>query len=211
MSTASAPNLLVLVRHGESEWNKLNLFTGWKDPALSETGQNEAKLGGERLKSRGLKFDVAFTSSLQRAQKTCEIVLNEVGQPNLETIKDEKLNERFYGDLQGLNKDEARQKWGDEQVLIWRRSYDVAPPNGESLKNTAERVLPYYKSTVLPHILKGEKVFVAAHGNSLRALIMDLEGLSGDEIVKRELATGVPIVYHLDKDGKYVSKELIDN
>ncbi|WBW74070.1 monomeric 2,3-bisphosphoglycerate (BPG)-dependent phosphoglycerate mutase (PGAM), Gpm1 [Schizosaccharomyces osmophilus] len=211
MSSEAAENVLVLVRHGESEWNKLNLFTGWKDPALSETGQKEAKLGGERLKSRGFKFDVAFTSSLQRAQKTCEIVLNEVGQSNLETIKDEKLNERFYGDLQGLNKDEARQKWGDEQVLIWRRSYDVAPPNGESLKNTAERVLPYYKSTVLPHVTKGEKVFIAAHGNSLRALIMDLEGLSGDEIVKRELATGVPIVYRLDKNGKYISKELIDN
>ncbi|CAA97363.1 Phosphoglycerate mutase [Schizosaccharomyces pombe] len=211
MTTEAAPNLLVLTRHGESEWNKLNLFTGWKDPALSETGIKEAKLGGERLKSRGYKFDIAFTSALQRAQKTCQIILEEVGEPNLETIKSEKLNERYYGDLQGLNKDDARKKWGAEQVQIWRRSYDIAPPNGESLKDTAERVLPYYKSTIVPHILKGEKVLIAAHGNSLRALIMDLEGLTGDQIVKRELATGVPIVYHLDKDGKYVSKELIDN
>ncbi|EEB06937.1 monomeric 2,3-bisphosphoglycerate (BPG)- dependent phosphoglycerate mutase [Schizosaccharomyces japonicus yFS275] len=210
-TTAAAPNLLVLTRHGESEWNKLNLFTGWKNPALTENGIKEAEIGGQRMAKRGLKFDIAFTSALQRAQSTCKIMLKEVGQPDLQTIANEKLNERFYGDLQGLNKDDARKKWGPEQVQIWRRSYDVPPPNGESLKDTVARVLPYYKETILPHILKGEKVFIAAHGNSMRALIKELEGLSGEEIVKRELSTGVPIVYHLDKDGKYVSKEILDN
>ncbi|MCB1481950.1 MAG: 2,3-bisphosphoglycerate-dependent phosphoglycerate mutase [Rhodobiaceae bacterium] len=199
--------LLVLVRHGQSEWNLKNLFTGWKDPGLTERGVKEAHAAGKALKELGLSFDIAFTSALSRAQRTLSIMLDELGQGDLETIRDQALNERDYGDLTGLNKDDAREKWGEEQVHVWRRSFDVPPPGGESLKNTAERVLPYFEAEILPRVLKGERVLVSAHGNSLRALIMQLEGLSGEEIVKRELATGSPIIYRLDGAGGIVSKQ----
>jgi 2,3-bisphosphoglycerate-dependent phosphoglycerate mutase len=194
-------NVLVLVRHGESEWNKLNLFTGWKDPGLSEKGVEEARTAGRLLKAEGYKFDVAYTSALSRAQQTLDIMLQELGQTGLETHEDQRLNERDYGDLSGLNKDEARKKWGEKQVHIWRRSFDVPPPGGESLKDTAARVLPYYDAKILSELKAGRNVLVSAHGNSLRALIMKLEGLTGEEIVARELATGVPIVYRLNLDG----------
>jgi len=192
---------LVLVRHGESEWNKLNLFTGWKDPDLSEKGVAEAHKAGQLLKAQNLRFDIAFTSVLKRAQRTLDIMLEELGQPGLTIRRDQRLNERDYGDLSGLNKDEARQRWGEKQVHIWRRSFDVPPPGGESLKDTAERVLPYYQSQIWPEVAAHRNVLVSAHGNSLRALIMRLENLTGEEIVARELGTGVPIVYRLGADG----------
>jgi 2,3-bisphosphoglycerate-dependent phosphoglycerate mutase len=192
--------LLVLVRHGQSEWNLKNLFTGWRDVGLTEKGVAEAHNAGQKLKAEGLRFDVAFTSELVRAQRTLDIVLGEMGQTDITVIKDQALNERDYGDLSGLNKDDARKKWGEEQVLIWRRSYDVAPPGGESLKDTAARVLPYYIQDILPRVLRDDKVIVAAHGNSLRALIMVLERLSPKEIVSREIATGVPLIYRLNAD-----------
>src|SRR6516225_8859336 len=192
--------LLVLVRHGQSEWNLKNLFTGWKDVGLTDQGVAEAKAAGARLKKLGLSFDVAFTSALKRAQDTLTLMLAEIGQPGLETFKDQALNERDYGDLAGLNKDDARKRWGEEQVHIWRRSYDVAPPGGESLKDTAARVLPYYIQEILPCVLRGQRTLVAAHGNSLRALVMVLERLSPDEIVRREIGTGEPILYRLGED-----------
>ena len=198
--------LLVLVRHGESEWNKKNLFTGWRDVDLSEKGVEEARLAGRKLKTQGLRFDVAFTSALKRAQRTLDIIVEELGQPGLPIFRNEALNERDYGDLSGLNKDEARKKWGEEQVHIWRRSYDVAPPGGESLKDTAARVLPYYLQEILPRVLRGERVLVSAHGNSLRALVMVLELLSPAEIVKREIATGAPIIYRLEADSTVADK-----
>ena len=200
-------NVLVLVRHGESEGNKLNLFTGWRDPDLTEKGVAEAKAAGQRLKAEGLKFDVAFTSVLSRAQRTLKLILAEIGQTGLTTIKDAALNERDYGELSGLNKDDARKKWGEEQVHIWRRSYDVPPPGGESLKDTAARVLPYYDAHIKPDVSAGRNVIVAAHGNSLRALIMKLENLSGEEILKRELATGVPIIYTMNSDGSVAGRK----
>ena len=200
-------NVLVLVRHGESEWNKLNLFTGWKDPDLTDKGIAEAKKAAVLLKGQGLAFDIAFTSDLTRAQHTLKLILEGLGQPGLETLRDQKLNERDYGDLSGLNKDDARKRWGEEQVLIWRRSYDVPPPGGESLKDTLERVLPYYEAKIWPAVKSGKNVIVAAHGNSLRALIMKLEGLTGEEILKRELGTGVPIVYRLNSDGSFLSRK----
>ncbi len=200
---------LVLVRHGQSEWNLKNLFTGWRDVDLTELGREEAKTGADKLKARGVKFDIAFTSALQRAQKTCQIILDALGQGDLKTIRDQALNERDYGDLAGLNKDDARAKWGEEQVHIWRRSYDVQPPGGESLKDTGARVWPYYMHVMQPHVLRGETVLVAAHGNSLRALIMALEGRSGEEIVNLELATGVPIVYRLNADSTVKSKDIL--
>jgi 2,3-bisphosphoglycerate-dependent phosphoglycerate mutase len=194
-------NVLVLVRHGESEWNKLNLFTGWKDVGLSQKGIDEARTAGRLLKAEGLRFDVGFTSALLRARHTLTLMLEELGQTDLPIHEDQALNERDYGDLSGLDKDEARRKWGAEQVHVWRRSFDVPPPGGESLKDTAARVLPYYEARIWPEVKAGRNVLVAAHGNSLRALIMRLEGLTGEEIVKRELATGVPIVYRLRPDG----------
>ena len=200
---------LVLVRHGQSEWNLKNLFTGWRDVDLTELGREEAKAGADKLKARGVKFDVAFTSALQRAQKTCQIILDTLGQGDLKTIRDKALNERDYGDLAGLNKDDARAKWGEEQVHIWRRSYDVQPPGGESLKDTGARVWPYYMHVMQPHVLRGETVLVAAHGNSLRALIMALDGLTGEEVVKVELGTGVPIVYRLNADSTVAEKEVL--
>lgn len=199
--------LLVLCRHGESEWNKLNLFTGWKDPDLTEKGVAEARAAGRRLKALGLGFDVCFTSDLKRAQKTLDLILEEIGQTGLPITRDRALNERDYGELAGLNKDDARQRWGEEQVHIWRRSYDIPPPGGESLKDTAARVLPYFDREILPGVLAGRRTLVTAHGNSLRALIMKLEGLSGEEIIARELATGVPIVYRLAADGSIASRE----
>lgn len=202
-------NLLVLVRHGQSEWNKLNLFTGWRDPDLTDQGREEAREAGEAIKAAGYTFDVSFTSALSRAQHTNEIILEAIGQSDLPVIKNEALNERDYGDLAGLNKDDAREKWGEEQVHIWRRSFDVPPPGGESLKDTAARVLPYFKAEILPRVLKGEKVLVAAHGNSLRALIMVLDGLSEDAITKLNLATGAPVVYELNNEGKVLSKKML--
>jgi 2,3-bisphosphoglycerate-dependent phosphoglycerate mutase len=199
-------NVLVLVRHGESEWNKLNLFTGWRDPDLTETGIEEAHRAGVLLKKEANVFDIAFTSALKRAQHTLDIILDELGQKGLEIVRDQALNERHYGDLCGLNKDDARKKWGEEQVHIWRRSYDVPPPGGESLKDTAARVLPYYESTILPQVLAGKNVLVSAHGNSLRALIMQLDKLSTDEILKLNLPTGEPYVYRLNADGSVASK-----
>lgn len=199
--------LLVLVRHGQSEWNLKNLFTGWRDVGLSEQGVAEAQEAGRRLKAKGLRFGVTFTSALTRAQRTLDLMLAELGQTGLPVTRDLALNERDYGDLSGLNKDDARRKWGEEQVHVWRRSYAVAPPGGESLRDTGARVWPYYIHTIQPHVMRGEGVLIAAHGNSLRALIMALEGLTADEIVKRELATGLPVVYRLDADTTIISKE----
>ncbi len=192
---------LVLVRHGQSEWNKKNLFTGWKDPNLTDLGIEEAKKAGNLLKERGLAFDIMFTSDLLRAQETGRIILEQMNLGHIEVVKDQSLNERNYGDLAGLNKDEARVKWGEEQVHIWRRSYDIPPPGGESLKNTAERVLPYFNSEILPKIKESQNILVAAHGNSLRALVMELEKISSDEIVKLEIATGDPLTYKCSDQG----------
>ncbi len=200
---------LVLVRHGQSEWNLKNLFTGWRDPDLTELGVEEAKTGGKAIAETGIKFDVAFTSDLSRAQKTLSLILDEIGQQGLETIRDQALNERDYGDLSGLNKDDARAKWGEEQVHIWRRSYDVPPPGGESLRDTGARVWPYYLTEILPRVLRGEKVLVAAHGNSLRSLVMVLDKLSKEEILKLNLATGVPMVYVLNADSTVKSKDVL--
>jgi len=190
--------LLVLVRHGESEWNKKNLFTGWRDVDLTEKGIAEARDAGRKLKAQGLRFDVAFTSALKRAQRSLDLMLEELGEKAVPIVKDEALNERDYGDLAGLSED---------QVHIWRRSYDVAPPGGESLKDTAARVLPYYIQDILPRVLNGDNVLVSAHGNSLRALIMVLERLSPDQIVAREIATGVPLIYRLNADSTVAEKK----
>ncbi|MFD2676614.1 2,3-bisphosphoglycerate-dependent phosphoglycerate mutase [Camelimonas lactis] len=201
--------LLVLARHGQSDWNLKNLFTGWKDPDLTELGVSEAKAAGDRLKAKGLSFDRCYTSGLARAQRTAQLILGQLGQPDLPTVRDIALNERDYGELSGLNKDDARAKWGEDQVHVWRRSYDVPPPGGESLKDTAARVLPYYIREILPAVMRGERVLVAAHGNSLRALIMVLDGLTTDTIAGLELATGVPLVYRLNADTTVASKEVL--
>ncbi len=198
--------LLVLVRHGQSEWNLKNLFTGWRDVDLTEAGVKEAREAGRKLKGQGLVFDVAFTSALIRAQRTLDLILEEMGQTNLPIFRDQALNERDYGELVGMNKDDARKKWGEEQVLKWRRSYDIQPPGGESLKDTIARALPYYVQEILPRVLRGERVLVSAHGNSLRALVMVLERHSPEGIIKRELATGVPIIYRLNADSTVASK-----
>ena len=186
---------LVLVRHGQSEWNAKNLFTGWKDPKLTDLGIQEAIKAGDLLETRNLKFDLMFTSDLFRAQETGRLILEQMGHTDIQVIKDQSLNERNYGDLAGLNKDEAREKWGEEQVHIWRRSFDVPPPGGESLKNTAERVLPYFEIKIMPKVKEGLNILIAAHGNSLRALVMELEKISSEEIVKLEIATGDPLTY----------------
>jgi 2,3-bisphosphoglycerate-dependent phosphoglycerate mutase len=198
--------LLVLVRHGQSEWNLKNLFTGWKDVDLTEAGVAEARAAGRKLKAQGLVFDVAYTSALKRAQRTLDLILEEMGQTGIPIVRDQALNERDYGDLVGLNKDDARKKWGEEQVLIWRRSYDVPPPGGESLKDTVARALPYFVQEILPRVLRGDRVLISAHGNSLRALIMVLERLTPAAILKRELGTGVPIVYRLNADSTVESQ-----
>ena len=200
---------LVLVRHGQSDWNLKNLFTGWKDPDLTALGIEEAKAGGKALADYGIKYDIAFTSDLVRAQHTLKIILEAVGQTGLATIKDQALNERDYGDLSGLNKDDARAKWGEEQVHIWRRSYDVPPPGGESLRDTGARVWPYYLTEILPRVLAGQNVLVAAHGNSLRSLVMVLDRLSKEQILALNLATGVPMVYKLKADSTVASKEVL--
>ena len=199
--------ILVLVRHGESDWNLKNLFTGWRDIDLTENGIKEARAAGRKLKAHGLRVDVGFTSALIRAQRSLDLALEEMGQTGIPVVKNVALNERDYGDLSGLNKDDARAKWGAEQVLLWRRSYDVAPPGGESLRDTAARVLPYYIQDILPHVLRGENVLVSAHGNSLRALVMVLEKLSPDAIVKREIGTGVPMIYRLNADSTVAEKQ----
>ena len=192
---------LILVRHGQSEWNLSNLFTGWRNPNLTELGESEARATGKALKAKGIVPDLYYTSALRRAQHTLDLMLEEMGILNVTITRNTALNERDYGDLSGLNKDDARAKWGEEQVLIWRRSYDVPPPGGESLKTTAERTLPYYEAEILPHLKAGKTVLIAAHGNSLRAMVMAIEGLSPDEILKREIATGQPTVYHIGADG----------
>src|SRR6187455_905200 len=197
--------LLVLVRHGQSEWNLKNLFTGWKDVDLTEQGVAEARAAGRKLKAQGLKFDVAYTSVLKRASRTLDLILEEMGQ-TVPIVRDQALNERDYGDLVGMNKDDARAKWGEEQVLIWRRSYDVPPPGGESLKDTLARALPYYVTDILPRVLRGERVLVAAHGNSLRALVMVLDKHTPDSITKLNLETGVPMIYRLNADSTVASK-----
>jgi len=198
--------LLVLVRHGQSDWNLKNLFTGWRDIDLTEKGVAEAREAGRKLKAQGIKFDVAFTSVLKRAQRTLDLMLTELGQTTIPIFKDQALNERDYGELVGLNKDDARKKWGEEQVHIWRRSYDVAPPGGESLKDTLARALPYYVTDILPRVLRGERVLVAAHGNSLRALVMVLDKHTPDSITKLNLETGVPMIYRLNADSTVASK-----
>jgi 2,3-bisphosphoglycerate-dependent phosphoglycerate mutase len=198
--------LLVLVRHGQSEWNLTNQFTGWKDVDLTPTGINEARAAGRALRAQGIRFDVGFTSVLKRAQRSLDLMLEEMGQPSIPVFKDQALNERDYGELSGLNKDDARKRWSEEQVHIWRRSYDVAPPGGESLRDTAARVLPYYIQEILPHVMRGESTLIAAHGNSLRALVMVLERLSIRQIIDRELATGVPLIFRLNADSTVASR-----
>ena len=188
-------SILVLVRHGQSEWNQKNLFTGWKDPKLTHQGINEAVEAGKSLKAEDMNFDIMFTSDLFRAQETGRLILKEMNQTDIPFVKHQSLNERNYGDLAGLNKDDARERWGEEQVHIWRRSFDIPPPGGESLKNTAERVLPYFESEIMPKIDEGLNVLIAAHGNSLRALVMQLENIDPEEIVNLEIATGDPLIY----------------
>ncbi len=197
---------LILIRHGQSEWNALNQFTGWKDPDLTAKGIEEAHNAGRIIKNLKINFDLVFTSALIRAQNTAEIILKEINQP-LSTIKNQALNERNYGDLAGLNKDDARKRWGDEQVHIWRRSYDIPPPGGESLKDTGERVLPFFMKEILPHVCEGKNVLVAAHGNSLRSLIKFLDNISDEDIVKLEIPTGAPIHYVINEDGSVKSKQ----
>ena len=197
---------LILIRHGQSEWNALNQFTGWKDPDLTATGIKEAHNAGKTINNLKINFDLVFTSSLIRAQNTAEIILKEINQ-SLSTIKNKALNERNYGDLAGLNKDDARKRWGDEQVHVWRRSYDIPPPGGESLKNTGERVLPFFMKEILPHVCEGKNVLVAAHGNSLRSLIKFLDNISDEDIVKLEIPTGAPIHYVINEDGSVKSKK----
>ena len=191
---------LVLVRHGQSEWNEKNLFTGWKDPKLTARGVDEAIKAGKELKEAGYSFDKMFTSDLFRAQDTGRIILEQMNLASIEVIKDVSLNERNYGDLAGLNKDEARKEWGEDQVHIWRRSFDVPPPGGESLKDTADRVLPYFKENIIPELIQGLNILVAAHGNSLRALVMELEEISSEKIVELEISTGVPLVYKFEEN-----------
>tara|TARA_B100000287_G_C20565070_1_gene754126 strand:- start:262 stop:867 length:606 start_codon:yes stop_codon:yes gene_type:complete len=186
---------IVLVRHGQSEWNNLNLFTGWKNPDLTKKGIQEAKDAGRFLRKRKIEFNTAFTSDLIRAQHTLRLILGEIGQTNINIKHNISLNERNYGDLAGLNKDDARKKWGEEQVHIWRRSYDISPPGGESLKDTADRVLPYYKETIAPEIEEGSNVLIVAHGNSLRALVMFLEKINPEDIVNLEIRTGIPLIF----------------
>ena len=197
---------LILVRHGQSQWNEQNLFTGWKDPGLTELGIKEAKNAGSLISDKGIQFDEMFTSMLVRAQDTGAIILDSINQQNIPITKNKALNERNYGSLAGLNKDDARKKWGEEQVHIWRRSFDIPPPEGESLKDTAERVLPYFHEYIMPKVIQGLSILVAAHGNSLRALIMELDLISSEDIVKLEIPTGAPIQYEFNQNGEVVNK-----
>ena len=192
---------LILVRHGQSEWNAKNLFTGWKDPGLTDQGVSEAKNAGKLILEQNIEFDVMYTSMLSRAQKTGDIILGILNHKEIPIIKNEALNERHYGSLAGLNKDDARKKWGDEQVHIWRRSFDMPPPDGESLKDTADRVLPYFEAEIMPKVVSGSSILIAAHGNSLRALIMKLDSISPEDIVELEIPTGAPIQYEFTSDG----------
>ncbi len=198
---------LVLVRHGQSQWNLENRFTGWVDVPITEKGAEEARRAGEFIKD--IKFDLAYTSVLKRAHQTLDIILKVIGQ-DLPTEKDAAINERHYGDLQGLNKDETRKKFGAEQVHIWRRSYDVKPPGGESLKDTAARALPYFESKILPPVKEGKNVLVSAHGNSLRAIVMKLDKLSQEDVLKLNIATGTPLVYEIDSAGKVLDKKILE-
>jgi 2,3-bisphosphoglycerate-dependent phosphoglycerate mutase len=198
---------LVLLRHGESQWNLENRFTGWIDVPLSEKGIEEAKAAGEKL--RGYRFDRAFSSVLIRANETLRIVLEVLGQTRIPIEKDKALNERMYGELQGLNKSETAKKFGDEQVKIWRRSFDVRPPGGESLKDTAERVLPYYEARIKPFLAKDETILIAAHGNSLRALVMELDQLTREQVLELNIPTGAPLCYELDTEGKALSRKYL--
>ena len=225
---------LVLLRHGQSEWNKLNLFTGWKDVDPSEKGVEEAKSAGRKLKEAGIEFDIAYTSYLKRAIKTLNIALEEMDSLFIETVKTWRLNERHYGALQGLNKKDTAEKYGDEQVHIWRRSFDIAPPlmdkddensahrdrkyrdfpqdvipDGESLKLTMERTLPFFMDQIGPSLISGKNVLVAAHGNSLRSITKYIENISDEEITSVEIATGEPIVYTLDENLKIIKKEIL--
>jgi 2,3-bisphosphoglycerate-dependent phosphoglycerate mutase len=202
--------ILVLLRHGQSEWNLKNLFTGWKDPNLTDQGVEEARAAGRCLKAHGLIFDRAFSSNLIRARRTLQLVLAELGTPAIEIVSDRALNERDYGVLCGLNKDDAIRRWGSEQVDLWRRSYDVRPPGGESLKDTVARVLPFYCQKILPAVLQNQRVLVAAHGNSLRALAMVLDGLTPETIPELELATGNPLIYRLRPDSLVATRELLN-
>jgi len=192
---------LILVRHGQSEWNAKNLFTGWKDPGLTDQGVSEAKNAGKLILEQNIEFDVMYTSMLSRAQKTGDIILGILNHKEIPIIKNEALNERHYGSLAGLNKDDARKKWGDEQVHIWRRSFDIPPPDGESLKDTADRVLPYFEAKIMPKVVSGSSILIAAHGNSLRALIMKLDSISPEDIVELEIPTGAPIQYEFTSEG----------
>ncbi len=198
---------LILVRHGQSEWNEKNLFTGWENPGLTEKGSEEAKNAGILIKQLNIKFDCLFTSALIRAQLTGSIILDKIDQTDLNIIKNKALNERFYGDLQGLNKDECRKKWGEELVQSWRRSFDKGPPGGETLKETGERVLPYYLNSIHPLILENKNILITAHGNSLRSLIKYLDSISDEDIVKLEIPTGAPIHYQFNENGKVVNKK----
>jgi len=198
---------LILIRHGQSLWNLENRFTGWVDVPLTKQGEDEARRAGDKLKP--YQFDVAYTSALSRAQRTCALVLEASGREYTPVIRDQALNERHYGDLQGLNKADTAAKYGDEQVKIWRRSYDVPPPNGEALKNTAERTLPFFERCIMGDIRQGKNVLVVAHGNSNRSIVMALENLSKEEVLELNLDTGVPLVYELTEDGKVLSKEVL--
>jgi 2,3-bisphosphoglycerate-dependent phosphoglycerate mutase len=200
---------LILVRHGQSDWNLKNLFTGWRNPDLTEQGIGEARNTGKKLKAAGYVPDVYFTSALRRAQHTLDLILEELGITEVTITRSKLLNERDYGDLSGLNKDDARAKWGEEQVLIWRRSFDVPPPGGESLKDTAARTLPYYDAEIVPLLKAGKTVLVAAHGNSLRSIVMAIENLTPEQILKRELGTGEPVIYKIGADGKLKEKVAI--
>ena len=201
--------VLVLLRHGQSEWNLQNLFTGWRDPALTPLGIAEAKAAGAALRGTGIVFERAFVSELKLAQDTLTHCFATMGQTPPEPVADLALNERSYGDLSGLNKDEARAKWGEDQVRIWRRSFDVAPPGGESLRDTVARTVPFYVKAILPGVLRGEATIVAAHGNSLRALAMVLDGLTPEKIPTLEIFTGVPLIYRLGADAIVTSKEVL--
>jgi 2,3-bisphosphoglycerate-dependent phosphoglycerate mutase len=198
--------VLVLVRHGESEWNRANRFTGWKDVGLTEEGMAEAHRAGAMLKQTGQRFDCAFTSTLKRAHNTLDIILDELGQGRLPTVKAAALNERDYGELVGINKEEARKRFGAEQVHIWQRSYDIAPPGGESLKDTAARVLPFFEKWIVPELQKGKSVILVAHGNSLRSLLMELDKLEPDEVMQVEIGTASPLIYRMNADGTVAEK-----
>jgi len=197
---------LVLVRHGQSQWNLENRFTGWTDVPLTDQGRLEARRGAETI--RDIRFDQAFTSVLDRAQETLKIILEVINQTGIPVEYDKALNERHYGELQGLNKAQTAEKFGKEQVHLWRRSYDVAPPGGESLKDTAARTLPYFTAKILPLVQSGKNILVSAHGNSLRSIVMQLDSLTEDQVTKLELATGVPIEYDIDPKGKILSKQV---